>query len=290
MQRKPDWIRVPLRTEGVVARVNKAVRGLHLTTVCEDAKCPNRHECWEKGTATLMILGHTCTRSCAFCAVEDGNPTALDELEPQRAAAAAAMLNLRHVVLTSVTRDDLPDEGSGIWAATIREMRKQIPGVTVEVLIPDFNGRADLLETVLEARPDVLSHNLETVRRLQAEIRPQASYGRSLQVLHRARNHPTRPVVKSGLMLGLGETTDEVREAIGHLHEAGCELLTLGQYLPPTHRHRTVSRWAHPDEFEALRTYALDLGFRAVASGPLVRSSYKADELFADALRTARAG
>lgn len=273
-----------MNAESSFSSVHGLVGDLGLHTVCRSAKCPNMHECWGQGTATLMLLGNECTRACRFCAIPAGRPKKLDLDEPRRAADAAARMNLSHVVLTSVCRDDLPDGGSGIFADTIRAIRERLPQASIEVLTPDFQGKIDQLTTVLEARPDVFNHNLETVSRLQPVIRPQASYGRSLQVLKFVSEWPHPPAVKSGLMVGLGETDDELRQAIQDLYANGCRLLTLGQYLQPTRAHRPVDRFMPPADFEAFAVYAKGLGFKGVASGPMVRSSYKADEL----LRLAR--
>lgn len=227
----------------------------------------------------MMLLGNLCTRACRFCAVPAGRPRGLDLDEPRRVAEAARRMNLRHVVLTSVARDDLPDGGAGIFAETILAIRRELPGATIEVLTPDFQGNFDSLNLVLDARPDVFNHNLETVKRLQAAIRPQASYGRSLSVLRAAARRPEPPVVKSGLMVGLGETDEEITEAMRDLYEAGVRLLTVGQYLQPTRAHRPVARYVEPERFAAYEREARAMGFLGVASGPMVRSSYKAEEL-----------
>lgn len=275
-----------MNAESSFSSVHGLVGDLGLHTVCRSAKCPNMHECWGQGTATLMLLGNECTRACRFCAIPAGRPKKLDLDEPRRAADAAARMKLSHVVLTSVCRDDLPDGGAGIFADTIRAIRERLPQASIEVLTPDFQGKADQLTTVLEARPDVFNHNLETVSRLQPVIRPQASYGRSLQVLKFVSEWPNPPAVKSGLMVGLGETDEELRQSIQDLYANGCRLLTLGQYLQPTRAHRPVDRFMPPADFDAFAVYAKGLGFKGVASGPMVRSSYKADEL----LRLARQG
>ncbi|MGI6086581.1 MAG: lipoyl synthase [Kiritimatiellia bacterium] len=279
--RLPPWIRV--RASGAehnYGAVHAALRMTGLPTVCESAKCPNRLECFNRGTATVMILGDTCTRNCRFCAVKHGAPAPPAMDEPERVAQLAAKLGLRYVVVTSVTRDDLPDGGAAIFADVIRALHA-IP-VRVEVLTPDFQGNEASITTVLAAEPEVFNHNLETVRRLQPLIRPQADYNRSLQVLRSAaRRRPTMPV-KSGLMLGLGETDDELRQALCDLREHGCTTLTLGQYLAPSRQHFPVARYVHPDEFEAYRQLALQLGFVGVAAGPLVRSSYHAERLAGD--------
>lgn len=275
-----------MNADSSFASVHDLVGDLELHTVCRSAKCPNMHECWGQGTATLMLLGNECTRACRFCAIPAGRPKKLDLDEPRRAAEAAARMKLSHVVLTSVARDDLPDGGSGIFADTIRAIRERLPQASVEVLTPDFQGDEGDLARVLEARPDVFNHNLETVSRLQPVIRPQASYGRSLRVLKFVSEWPNPPAVKSGLMVGLGETDDELRQAIRDLYEHGVRLLTLGQYLQPTRAHRPVDRFMEPAVFEEMAGYAKGLGFKGVASGPMVRSSYKAEEL----LRLARQG
>jgi lipoic acid synthetase len=264
-----------------MAAVQRILDSGHLNTVCDGAQCPNRAECFSRGTATFMILGDTCTRACRFCAVQKGTPVAPEADEPGRVAEAAARLKLKHAVVTSVTRDDLPDGGAGLFAATIRELRARLPEASVEVLIPDFKGDRILLETVLAAGPDVLNHNLETVRRLQAAIRPQADYERSLGVLRNAAawrgERPAR--VKSGLMTGLGETDLEIEEAMGDLRAAGVEFLTLGQYLAPSAGHAPVERYVEPGQFEIWGRRALEMGFAGVASGPLVRSSYRAERM-----------
>ncbi|MFH0907850.1 MAG: lipoyl synthase [bacterium] len=291
MPRIPPWIRLRMSAEGKFANVHELVGDLGLHTVCKSAKCPNIHECWGRGTATLMLLGSVCTRACTFCAIPTGRPRELDIDEPRRVAAAAKRMNLRHVVLTSVCRDDLPDGGAGIFAETIRAIREVLPESTIEVLTPDFQGVEDSLRTVLEARPDVFNHNIETVSRLQSVIRPQASYGRSLSVLkfaaawqpalacHDGLGPSGGLAVKSGVMLGLGETDDEVVFALKDLHQAGCRFLTIGQYLQPSRKHCAVERFVSPGEFARFEGIAREIGFEGIASGPMVRSSYKADEL-----------
>lgn len=251
--------------------------GLH--TVCEDANCPNRLECWNSGTATMMIMGDTCTRDCAFCAVTSGTPDKLRRDEPKRVARAARELGLRHLVLTSVTRDDLADGGAGVFADCIAEVRSLLPDTTIEVLIPDFKGDRAALEMVLNAGPDVLNHNIETVRRLQSHIRPQASYDGSMEVLRTAAAWPGGMAVKSGIMVGLGETDSEVYEALHDLHRAGCRLLTIGQYLAPSPDHWPIDRYVEPQSFAEYARHAREIGFEGVASAPLVRSSYRAAEM-----------
>lgn len=270
-----------MNTEGDFANVHELVGDLGLHTVCKSAKCPNIHECWGRGTATFMLLGNLCTRACRFCAVPAGRPQGLDTDEPRRVAEAAKRMNLRHVVLTSVCRDDLPDGGAGIFAETIRALRRILPESSIELLTPDFQGNEDQLRTVLESGPDVFGHNLETVSRLQSVIRPQASYGRSLSVLKFAAAWKPELAVKSGVMLGLGETDEEVVVAFRDLYEAGCRLLTIGQYLQPSRNHRAVERFVAPEEFARFEGMAREIGFKGIASGPMVRSSYKADELLA---------
>ncbi|MFA5689044.1 MAG: lipoyl synthase [Kiritimatiellales bacterium] len=275
VQRLPEWMRRPIATDQNYPDVSRLLSSLQLNTVCASAKCPNRHECWNRGTATVMILGNTCTRNCRFCNVNTGRPDPVDPDEPARVAEAAQRLNLRHVVVTSVTRDDLPDGGASAFAATIRAVKERLAGVSVEVLTPDFIEHLDI---VLDAAPDVFNHNLETVKRLQAEIRPQAGYERSLATLRKAAERGGCHV-KSGLMLGLGETDDEVFECLCDLYAAGVRLLTLGQYLAPTRGHHPVDRFISPAQFDVFAAAARKMGFKGVAAGPLVRSSYRADEL-----------
>jgi lipoic acid synthetase len=256
------------------------LRGLNLNTVCEEAVCPNVGECWDQRTATVMILGDTCTRACGFCAIKTGKPTWFDDDEPRRVAEALAAMRLDHVVVTSVARDDLPDGGAGAFAATIRETRRLSPGMGVEVLIPDFNGEEAPLRTVMEAGPDILNHNLETVRRLQGPVRKRARWDRTLGVLERAKAYAQEygheVHTKSSLMVGLGETREELTECFTALREVDCDILTVGQYLRPTMNHLPLERYYHPDEFADMRKEALALGFKHVESGPLVRSSYHA--------------
>lgn len=273
-----------MNAESDFGKVHELVGDLGLHTVCKSAKCPNIHECWGHGTATLMLLGNECTRACRFCAIPAARPKRLDTDEPRRVAEAAKRMKLQHVVLTSVARDDLPDGGASIFAETIRAIRRELPGATIEVLTPDFQGDLASLAIVLDAKPDVFNHNLETVKRLQASIRPQASYGRSLAVLQAAAARAEPPAVKSGLMVGLGETDEELMEAIRDLYQAGVRLLTIGQYLQPTRAHRPVARYVDPESFARYEAEARAIGFYGVASGPMVRSSYKAEEL----LRAAR--
>lgn len=279
MTRLPAWMRTSLRTDDRFVAVHEVLRCGGLHTVCQSARCPNRGECWNSGTATFMILGETCTRDCRFCAVATGRPAPPDPGEPGRVAEAAREMALRHVVVTSVTRDDLPDGGASVFAGTIGAIRRALPGATVEVLTPDFRGMTAALDAVLAARPEVFAHNLETVRRLQPAVRLQASYERSLDVLRRAASAGDEVVVKSGLMLGLGESDAEIEEAMRDLFSAGCALLTLGQYLAPSPAHAPVERFVDPAAFERYAEQARAIGFPGVASAPLVRSSYRAAEL-----------
>lgn len=280
----PEWIRSSIQTNQSFVDVSKLVRSLSLNTVCEDAKCPNRHECWQRGTATVMILGEICTRACRFCSVDTGKPTELDLDEPRRVAEAAAEMGLQHIVVTSVDRDDLEDSGAAVWADCIRKLHEQSSDLVVEVLTGDFAGDREAMKTVFDAEPDIFSHNIETVQRLQPVIRPQANYGRSLSILKEAwRYNPERPV-KSGMMLGLGESEEEVAQAMQDLYSVGCRILTLGQYLRPTRDHMAVQRYVEPAEFARHKDRALEIGFIGVASGPMVRSSYKAETLYAEFL------
>jgi lipoyl synthase len=272
-------MRTDLRTDRDFTRVHELLSERDLHTVCQSAKCPNRHECWNGGTATMMILGDTCTRRCRFCAVAKGSPEGVDAEEPARVASAAKEMGLRYVVLTSVTRDDLPDGGAGVFSESIRAVRREIPGAGVEVLVPDFKGSQESLRAVLAAGPDVFAHNLETVRRLQPVVRPQALYERSLSVLRFASDYRPRVAVKSGLMLGMGESDDEIVQALDDIVKEGCELLTLGQYLAPSAEHHPVARFVTPDEFDQWAEKARAIGLKGVAAAPRVRSSYKAAEL-----------
>ncbi len=285
---KPPWLRARAPGGPNYTRLVGIMRGLDLHTVCEEAHCPNIGECWEAGTATFMILGDVCTRRCGFCAVKTGRPSTLDLEEPQRVADAVERMGLAHAVVTSVNRDELPDGGASIFAETIRAIRRRMPQTSIEVLVPDFLGDEAALRLVLEAGPDILNHNTETVPRLYREVRPSARYERSLTLLARARAWSDaetggRMLVKSGLMLGLGETADELRATMRDLVAAGCDILTLGQYLRPTLHHLPVRRYVPPAEFERYRIEGLEMGFRHVESGPLVRSSYHAREQVLDA-------
>ncbi|MDI9612194.1 MAG: lipoyl synthase [Acidobacteriota bacterium] len=279
---RPEWLKVKLPAGEGYFRLKRLVEGEQLHTVCRDARCPNIGECWGAGTATFMILGDVCTRACRFCAVKSGKPLDCDLDEPRRVAVAVEKLRLRYVVVTSVDRDDLPDGGASIFAETIRRIRAIAAPIRIEVLVPDFGGALDALEAVVAAAPDVLGHNVETVPRLYPLARPGAGYRRSLELLRRAKAVGTGMMTKSSLMLGLGETDAEVRAVLGDLRGAAVDFLTLGQYLQPTRHSLPVARYVPPRDFARLREYALDLGFRHVASGPLVRSSYQAHEAFGE--------
>jgi lipoic acid synthetase len=274
--RRPEWLKVRLPGGDGYFRLKGILRGLDLHTVCEEARCPNVAECWGQGTATFMILGDVCTRSCGFCAVKTGLPTYLDREEPERVARAVAAMGLSHAVVTSVNRDELPDGGASIFAATIEAIRRQRPGTKVEVLIPDFKGSRESLETVLAAAPDILNHNVETVPRLYKRVRPGARYSQSLELLRRAKEISPGVTSKTGLMLGLGEETGEVEDVMRDMLGVSVDLLTLGQYLQPTRDHLPVERFVHPDEFRELARRGQAMGFRRVEAGPLVRSSYHA--------------
>jgi len=276
--KKPPWLRVQAPGSPDYLRLKRLMRSLSLTTVCEEANCPNIGECWNHGTATFMILGDICTRSCGYCNVVHGTPQAIDAQEPARVAKAVRTLGLQHVVITSVDRDDIDDGGSGIFASTIETIRKQSPQCRIEVLIPDFSGRTNDLHTVLNAGPNILNHNIETVERLYRVARPGGRYNRALGLLKKAGDYrPTIPT-KSGVMVGLGESLDELFRTMSDLREVGCNILTIGQYLRPSVAHLPVVKYYHPDEFTMLKEHASDLGFRHVESGPLVRSSYHAHE------------
>jgi len=278
--RKPAWLRRNLPAGPNYESVRALLKNGRLHTVCQEAKCPNVWECFSRHTATFLILGPRCTRNCRFCNVQHGPDGPPDPEEPRRVGEAARTMNLRYVVVTSVTRDDLPDGGAAHFAETIRAIRESIPGALVEVLVPDFEGSADSIRTVVEARPDVLNHNIETVPRLYPEVRPQAVYERSLDLLRRVREIAPGIPTKSGLMLGLGEKDEEVLGTLRDLRAADCAILTIGQYLQPSKKHLPVARFVPPEEFEKLRELALEMGFAEVASGPFVRSSYHAGDLY----------
>ena len=274
-KRLPPWFKVRLTTSDQFTQVNSLIRANRLHTVCRSAACPNQTECWNAGTATFMILGNVCTRLCRFCNVPKGRPEGLDTEEPARVAEAVKALKLQYAVITSVTRDDLEDGGAGIFAATVRAIRAKSPDCQVEVLIPDFQGAEASLLTVLDSHPDVLNHNIETVPSLYTKVRPHADYLRSLEVLARSAKYGA--ITKTGLMLGLGESMDEVRKVMGDLQSVGCTILTLGQYLQPSRKHLSVEKYYRPDEFTMLSEEAISMGFQSVAAGPRVRSSYHAE-------------
>jgi len=283
----PVWLREEIRQakrgqgKEQIEQTSSLLKHLGLSTVCDSARCPNRGECFSHHTATFLILGDVCTRGCAFCAVRHGRPEVpLDPGEPERLSSAVSELGLSHVVITSVTRDDLPDGGAGHYARVVQELRRRCSGVTVEILVPDFLGFEDSLSTVLEACPDILAHNVETVPRLYWEVRRGADYARSLTLLRRVKSRAPHIVVKSGFMLGLGETSEEIEVVLQDLAGAGCDMVTIGQYLAPSLAHTPVHRYAGRDEFARWREIGLCMGFKSVASGPLVRSSYKAQLFF----------
>jgi lipoic acid synthetase len=275
-QRKPDWLRVRLPIGKEYAHVRSLVDEHKLHTICESGNCPNMGECWGAGTATFMILGNICTRSCSFCAVATGRPLAVDTDEPNRVANSIKLMNVKHAVITSVDRDDLKDGGSIIWAETIKAIRRESPQTTMETLIPDFKGVWDNLYRVCEEKPEVISHNIETVRRLTKEVRIQAKYDRSMECLKRISDFGLR--TKSGIMLGLGETEADILETMQDLKEAGVHVLTIGQYMQPTKNHHPVIDWIHPDQFAFYKEKGREMGFKYVESGPLVRSSYHAEK------------
>ena len=283
-EKKPEWLKVRREHTDGYRELKRTMRGLNLHTVCEEARCPNIYECWQQRTATFMILGDTCTRACRFCAVNWGRPTHLDREEPRRVAEAVQKMGLKHAVITSVNRDELADGGASIFAETIREIRTAMPGCGIEVLIPDFEGNEAALNKVLDARPDVLSHNVETVPRLFRKIQPWSDYERGIELLRRARALDPDVVTKSGMMVGLGERPDEVVDVLRELAAVGVEIITIGQYLPPSQRHAPLDRYYTPEEFAELKVRGEAAGIRHVESGPLVRSSYHAGEQY-DQLR-----
>ena len=274
--RKPSWLKTRVPTGKNYLSVREIVEHHNLHTICSSGHCPNMHECWGASTATLMILGDICTRACKFCNVKTGKPLPADPEEPQRVADSARLMKLKHVVLTSVDRDDLPDGGAGIWASTIRAIKEQSPQTTIEALIPDFDGKSELVMQVVEAGPDVISHNLETVRRITPRVRSRAKYDTSLKVLQIISGAGV--TTKSGIMLGLGETREEVLETLGDMRDAGVSVATIGQYLQPTRKHLPVLEYITPEMFDYYRDEGLKMGFRHVESAPLVRSSYKAEK------------
>ncbi len=273
---KPDWLKIQLPTGTNYAGVKKIVRENDLHTICQDGNCPNMGECWGAGTATLMILGNICTRSCSFCAVATGRPTEYDLDEPNRVANAVKLMKLKHCVITSVNRDELKDKGSEVWAETIRMIKLVNPGTTLETLIPDFKSDWDSLNRVLNQRPEVVSHNMETVKRLYRIVRPQAKYERSLEQIKRTKEFGLR--TKSGIMVGLGETEEEVFDIMDDLVENGCDVMTIGQYLQPTKMHLQVKEYVTPTQFDKYRDIGMKKGFKIVESGPMVRSSYHAEK------------
>jgi lipoic acid synthetase len=287
IERKPEWIRTRLKTGPEYTAIHALVKSEGLHTVCQEAGCPNIYECWEDREATFLIGGEQCTRRCDFCQIDTGKPSPLDRDEPRRVAESVRTMGLRYATVTGVARDDLPDEGAWLYAETVRQIHDLNPGTGVEVLIPDFSGNPDLLGQVFDAAPEVLAHNLETVPRIFKRIRPAFTYERSLDVLTQAR--AAGLVTKSNLILGMGEEIDEVHRALQDLHDAGCDLVTITQYLRPTPRHHPVERWVRPEEFVDLADYATEIGFAGVMSGPLVRSSYRAGRLYQQALDQHRA-
>ncbi len=274
--KKPNWLRVKLPIGENYRKVRGLVDQHNLHTICESGSCPNMGECWGEGTATFMILGNICTRSCGFCAVVTGKPEEVDEFEPGRVAESVKIMGVKHAVITSVDRDDLKDGGAEIWAQTVRAIRHKSPGTTLETLIPDFAGKWENLQKIIEVAPEIVSHNLETVRRLTKQVRIQAKYDRSLEVLFRLKKGGMR--TKSGVMLGLGETEEEVLETMSDLRQVGVDILTLGQYLQPTPKHLPILEFIHPEIFDFYKSQGLEMGFRYVESGPLVRSSYHAEK------------
>jgi len=274
-QRKPDWLRVKLPMGDTYRNVRSIVDEYKLHTICQSGHCPNMGECWGAGTATFMILGNTCTRSCSFCAVKTGRPNEYDEDEPRRVGEAIELMKVKHAVITSVNRDELKDRGAAIWHATVRDVKERSPQTTIETLIPDVRGNWEALEVMISAGQEVVSHNMETVRRLYRKVRPQAKYDRSLEQIQRTKDYGKR--TKSGIMVGLGETDEEVFEIMNHLVAHGCDVLTIGQYLQPTKLHLNVEKFVHPDTFAMYKEVGLSKGLDYVESGPLVRSSYHAE-------------
>ncbi len=275
---KPEWLKVKAQSNANLSEVEELIKGLELNTVCDEAACPNRLECFGRRTATFMILGRNCTRNCRFCNVEKSDPQAVDADEPIKVARAVETLNLKHVVVTSVTRDDLKDGGASHFAEVINEIRRRNNEVKIEVLIPDFKGNLEALNKVVNAKPDIIGHNVETIPRLYSEIRSMADYGRSLALLKNSKSADKNIFTKSSVMLGLGETEDEIISVFKDLRQVDCDFLTVGQYLAPSKLHYPVQEYIHPDQFERYKKIGYDLGFKFVASGPFVRSSYHADE------------
>ena len=277
-ERRPEWIKVRAPSGQNYERVLETMRSKRLHTVCEEARCPNLGECWGAGTATFLLMGDTCTRSCGFCDIKTGRPETLDWLEPERVARAVKDMDLRHAVITSVNRDERPDGGAPIFAMVIRRIRQLQPGCSIEVLIPDFKGSREALAIVMKARPEILNHNVETVRRLFKKVQPQDQYEWAEATLSNAKSLDPDVLTKSGIMVGLGETTEEIKETMRDLREWGVDILTIGQYLQPTIKHLPIERYYRPEEFEELKVFGMDIGFQWVESGPLVRSSYHAEK------------
>ncbi|WP_321479284.1 lipoyl synthase [uncultured Bacteroides sp.] len=273
--KKPEWLKINIGSNGRYSDTKRIVDSHRLHTICSSGRCPNISECWGRGTATFMIGGEICTRSCKFCNTLTGRPLQLDIEEPSNVAKSIALMNLKHAVITSVDRDDLPDQGAAHWAKTIKEVKRLNPGITIEVLIPDFQGKTDLVDIVIEAQPDIISHNMETVKRITPLVRSAANYATSLKVLQHVANRGV--TAKSGVMVGLGETPEEIEELMADLRTAGCRIITIGQYLQPTHKHYPVKEYVTPDQFAKYKTIGLNKGFDQVESGPLVRSSYHAE-------------
>lgn len=276
LKNKPNWLRAKLPTSPEYKSTLNIVNEHKLNTVCKSAQCPNMGECWSRGTATVMILGNICTRSCSFCAINTGRPTILDLGEPARVADSIAKMNLKHAVVTSVARDDLKDGGASIWASTVRAIHNKIPECAVEILTADFRGQQEYLDIVLDSCPDIFNHNLETVERLQRPIRKTARYDRSLWVLKHAKSRGF--ITKSGIMLGIGEKKDEIKQVLHDMQSVGVDIITIGQYLQPSPKHEPVDRWVTPEEFKEWKAYSLEIGFGVCESGPLIRSSYHAEE------------
>lgn len=277
--RKPEWIRTKMQVGAATKKVNSMIADLSLNTVCDEASCPNRMECFERGTATFMILGRNCTRNCTFCNVTREEPDEVSEIEPVNVAKAVSKLNLKHAVITSVTRDDLKDQGANQFKRVVEEIRKTSPNVSVELLIPDMQGDKELIDIIIDAEPNILNHNVETVPELYDKVRPMAIFDRSIEVLHYVKQAKPKMKTKSGVMLGLGETKEQVIEVLKKLREVDCDMLTLGQYLQPSTSHIPVVEYITPEQFDEYKEIALDMGFKRVASAPLVRSSYYAEDL-----------
>lgn len=275
-RKRPEWLKIRFNVNEKFRDLKEIVNTNELHTVCQEARCPNQSECWGRGTATLMILGDVCTRSCGFCAVKTGRPPVYDRNEPYRVAEAVRKMNLKHVVITSVNRDELPDQGAEVWAETIRQIRNSCPQTSIEVLIPDFKGEFEPLKVVIDAHPEILSHNIETVPALYRRVRPQAKYDRSLEVLKVSKEYGM--TTKSGIMVGLGETFDQVLDVLRDGRSVDLDIFNIGQYLQPTKSHLPVERFVHPDEFAEYKKFGMSIGYKHVESGPLVRSSYHAEE------------